>query len=1761
MWQTNANRVAFKVLLCALLLICGITNVALADITGLTLDASASGASGNRLNAGASITLTASWSGDSPPFTARFKSGGNVVFTDTQLAAGSSVYSLGTSQIGDTGGTAQQFSVEVLDTAGGLANAVANKSYVVDFTRPTLTATITNGPNFSNSSTVRVQITSDETIKPPTVTSNGVGAAIEGTATPGTSFVYNLPLSSGFANGAHSITITAKDTSEPEASANEGTTSVQFTVGTSVQGATTIATVTPASPTNSSTVTLSGACPDGTSTVEILNNGASINTVGVSGSSWSISLSVGEGSHSFVAISKDTLGTEISRSSASTVIIDQTPPDAPTVTSTLPATTNQTPVNVTLSCNETDASLPIKIQAYNNGVAVGVPTNVNSGACVMNVPLNAGSNSLTFASVDAAGNMSAQTAAVLVNYDNNATTNIILSFESPFVMPLPLATSYQVGGGNYTLKMIFDKNMNQGVKPTLTITCGGGAVITSSSGTWTSATTFSQTFSIPASGGASYDGPVAGLSVSGAYDAYGNAIDAYDYNGSPFYIDCTPPTSAFNDTSTLYVSGANATANLGGTVNDSGSGLSHLDLVWADSTSGTVASVSIPVLSSATTWSYAWDTSALAEGTYNFWVVATDKSQPVGNSEKYTSKTPRTLIVDRSAPTVGTIAINYSTIDINNETQPFTENITRITALINDSGSSGINATTSEMTLTKGGIAVAGEKNYNGSALVYSFSPLGDGEYTIKVTPKDSAGNTGEVASRTFKVTVSVSSNADFKPEYGSYTNKTHPILKEGQVWSILSEGNVSYEKSKITVNYNGSTNGFQVASTTGLVWQFNQLNENQSHDGRYDITVVPTSAGGVTAAPVTSHFFYDSQAPVVTEANPAVNFALKEQVWFGLTQSDIRVTLSDSPKDIVQHGSSMSAQNDPKVSEDASWYNSEGSGVNISTASFSWKMDTNTSPPFAYSGKTLVLAIPTIDPEGSEYAQGAASVAVTLSVEDFAMTGAVEPNKLNLEYSYIYDFMVPVVKSIDAPKAGQVFMGKKINFQGVVEDVGSNEALRVEKLYYSLDGTNWLDFPDAIVPSKTVNFKTSIDISSFEDGSYTLYVKGVDRAGNESAPNSVVFEVDRTPPPAPELTFPINDYLVNKRNQTFKWVTVSGADKYLLQIADDAAFNNIVNSQVFASPYDKLKGQLASTADATYSLPKDGVFYWRVGSIATKDDGINYGNYSQSRKIVVDTVKPYILEVTPSPSSSNKITNGMVTFAIRFSEAMDPTISLDVTLTSAGGQSMKIERVSYSDNTWTGTTVIPKGQSAELDGNAIITIEGAADLAGNIMVSDSSHGVVINTGPVFTTRLFSNPANAYEITILTKASESLAAPPSCSVEQNGISTPVAMNFLRQRYYAGSYKIDSANPGKAYIYLSGTDLHGMVGNGYVQFIVADLSGSQRLNIATENNMATLKAAEGSAYSDTGIYMLDRDSLESPFMENESDALRGSLGLRASAALGATAAELVPVAALEEIGPSTVKLRKRLLFEANLGNAVVSVPADKVHLYRQDGSGKWIFEGGSYADNKVAAQLSGLGRLALMADLKEPVADNLYPRELDEIDGTNAEFRGEFVDNGSGLDQGSFKLTLDGLDIPNVKLDANGSFKYKHSVPLSKGKHELAYSISDYAGNQLSKTLRFDAVLFELEEFTPYPSPARGNKITFQYKFGLAPDSVSMRIYDTAGHLVANISDAFDKANGRADYNLLNRKGKRIANGVYFYKMKVTKNGKSFSKTGKFAVLR
>ena len=1764
-----------RILLCMLLLLFSSMTAVMADVTNVTLTATVP--AGGVINAGGNISLSASWQGDSPPYTAKFKKGGTTIVSEPAITGTSANVSIPASQIGDTGGTSEKLTVEIVDDAGKTGTAVADNGVVVDFVPPTLTAQITNGSVFANTQTVRIQITSTENIKKPTVTCNGVAAAQEGTLEQGTSFVFNLQLTTAFSNGNYSIAISGKDLSQPEGSANTGNTAVTFTVGASASGNTTIDSSTPAGPTNATTVSLTGTCPSGAATIQLLDAGNPVSTVSVTGTSWTIGLSPADGTRSYVAVSKDTNGTEISRSAAFSLVIDRAAPGKPAPdASSVPTNTNQNSVSVPVAVADIDAEVakPVRIQALVNGTPKGSPQTVSASPVSVSVPLDPGLNRITFRLTDAAGNNSEVSDPINVTRDSSSTsTNTIVTFEAPFTMPIPVASSYQIGGGSYKLKMIFSKDMDSTANPVINITTAGGVKITSSAGTWTASTTYVGDFNVPTNGGSSYDGAAA-LSITGAKDTFGNILDPISVpagGGQAFFIDSTPAVATFNETTTIYVSSSTPNVSLSGQVSDNSSGVGYIDLVWQPFNGGAVASQSVPIMAaSPSPWSYSWNASSLSAGQYKLWVVAADQAKPNPNIENYLSKTYRIVIVDRDQPSVSRISIGNMAVDINAMPQPvvIASAVTRLTAVVNDGGDSGLAFDNPGFVFTlvhdNSNASILGNKSNNGRDTVFfDFPELTlPGTYTVTVTPIDVGGNTGVTATRSFALEKDAPDAVTFQPADQRIANKTQAALAVNQVWATINHARPDYVNSTISVRYNGAVAGNQLAnaSSTALVWQLHggTLATDQSHDGRYDMSVVPKTTLGNTGAAVNGFFTYDSKPPVVTGTIPAINLNdANSKVWFGLDQLELSVTVSDAPKDIVTYGPKMPASTGlagVQVPGDPNWYNSAGSGVDTTNSSFTWTMGATVSQPATPSGSKLMQTVP---PVPADTAAGMSNVEFVVRLLDRANDGQVVPNLLNASYTLKYDYMAPEITTVNKPK-GEKYCKNTVTFEGMVSDKGTSDELRVTAVEWAEGTTAWAAISANNLPAKTATVSATLDISGKTDGTYTIKLRAIDLGRNASAEKTADFVVDRTPPVAPTPVLPLPDQISNKRSFAFKWSASTDADRYLLQVADDSSFNNILNSQLNTG-YSDLKGQVVVMTEGAFTMPKDGIYYWRVAAIETCSDGYNISAFSTTRRFTVDTVKPIVVEVQPAPSSANKISTGMVTFTIRFNELIDATINPTVKITTAGGQLMMIEKTSYKEDTWIGTTVIPKNSSALYDGTAIISIENATDRAGNIMAADSTNSVVINTGPSFTTKIFSNPANEFELMIVTRGSEALQSPPSCSVQQSSARTPVIMNFLKERFYAGSYKIDVTSPGKAYIDISGTDLYGMVGNDSFQFTVADLNASQRLNIVSGSGRATLKGAENSVFAPTAIYMLDREQLESPFIASN---------FRSSALPGVKAStrpvELTSLAALEEIGPAGLRLKKRLLYTADVSNERINVPAEKVHIYRQESKGNWVFQGGSLKDGMISAELTGLGRIALMADMTEPSVSDLSPANLEKLDTPMPEIRGLIADGGSGLKKDSFKLFINAIEVPGAVLDENGNFSYKLKQPLPKGKHEISFEVADQAGNILKKSFQVEATgPFALDEFMPYPNPATGNAMYFNYNFGQKPDQVRLKIYDTAGHKVAEF-DTFDFSNaakGRVRWDMRTDSGKSVANGVYFYRLDISRGGQTLKKRGKFAVMR
>jgi hypothetical protein len=234
------------------------------------------------------------------------------------------------------------------------------------------------------------------------------------------------------------------------------------------------------------------------------------------------------------------------------------------------------------------------------------------------------------------------------------------------------------------------------------------------------------------------------------------------------------------------------------------------------------------------------------------------------------------------------------------------------------------------------------------------------------------------------------------------------------------------------------------------------------------------------------------------------------------------------------------------------------------------------------------------------------------------------------------------------------------------------------------------------------------------------------------------------------------------------------------------------------------------------------------------------------------------------------------------------------------------------------------------------------------------------------------------------------------------------------------------------------------------------------------------------------------------------------------------------------------------------------------LYRLDANGYWVYQGGELKNDEISAQLTGMGRLALMADMTAPSVREQSPQNMDELEDPTPEITGQLVDFGSGIKKDSFKLFIDDVEVPGVSLASDGTFKYKPRLPMKKGRHEIKVVATDLVGNEMRSSFWVTTLgAFSVEEFMPYPNPATGNSMHFSYDFNQTAERVRLKIYDVAGHLVADY-DTFDFASanrGRFRWDMRNNNGRTVANGVYFYKLEITKSGKTFKKRGKFAVMR
>ena len=155
-----------------------------------------------------------------------------------------------------------------------------------------------------------------------------------------------------------------------------------------------------------------------------------------------------------------------------------------------------------------------------------------------------------------------------------------------------------------------------------------------------------------------------------------------------------------------------------------------------------------------------------------------------------------------------------------------------------------------------------------------------------------------------------------------------------------------------------------------------------------------------------------------------------------------------------------------------------------------------------------------------------------------------------------------------------------------------------------------------------------------------------------------------------------------------------------------------------------------------------------------------------------------------------------------------------------------------------------------------------------------------------------------------------------------------------------------------------------------------------------------------------------------------------------------------------------------------------------------------------------------------------------------------------------------ELTLKNFDMifdPAIPTQANMYF----APDIPNANYQIRVTVQDKSGNlaessdinfQIDEPVKVDKIL-------NIPNPIE-NQTFFTYELTQAPYSVEIKIYTIGGRLIRTISEASAKRGyNEQHWNVRDENGIRLANGIYFYKIKVQIENQHLEKIKRLAVLR
>ncbi len=256
------------------------------------------------------------------------------------------------------------------------------------------------------------------------------------------------------------------------------------------------------------------------------------------------------------------------------------------------------------------------------------------------------------------------------------------------------------------------------------------------------------------------------------------------------------------------------------------------------------------------------------------------------------------------------------------------------------------------------------------------------------------------------------------------------------------------------------------------------------------------------------------------------------------------------------------------------------------------------------------------------------------------------------------------------------------------------------------------------------------------------------------------------------------------------------------------------------------------------------------------------------------------------------------------------------------------------------------------------------------------------------------------------------------------------------------------------------------------------------------------------------------------------------------------------------------------------------------LYRYNEAAKcWFMIGGdtNFQDKNVSyAYISKPGEYALFNnnDTTVPSIDvNVEGQEFTNggyVD-NNAQFS-FIIQDKNGIDIEKIRMFLNGEAVTNYTLSTNiiTSIPVKYQIDVEAGSYTLIISATDVNGNYHEKVVNFTVQKeFNIINIGNYPNPVsiettdpnNEGRTRFTYTLTDDADEIKIEIYTVSGRLVNVIKDMrttvgyHEYPHALKGWECVDHDGRKLANGVYFYKIIAQKGSKRIEKIEKMAILR